>query len=44
MFLQGRARSFFEGGLRDLFPASYDPLPTRMEELLQQMRDYERED
>jgi hypothetical protein len=44
VFLQGRARSFFESGLRDTFPACYEPFPVEIDALLQQLRDYERED
>jgi len=44
VFLQGRARSFFEGGLREAFPTPYYPLPERLEELVQQLRHDERED
>jgi hypothetical protein len=43
VFLQGRARSFFEGGLRETFQPGYEPFPAEIDSLLQQLRDDERE-
>jgi len=39
IFQDNRRRAYFENGLRDLFPACRDPLPARLEELLQQLRE-----
>jgi len=44
VFLEGRARSFFESGLRATFPACYDPPPSEIKELLERLRDGPRED
>ena len=41
VFRQGRARSFFESGLKTTFETPYYPLPVRLEELMQRLREQE---